>query len=247
MSTYRWNQHELAAGYDAAAHVIHPHYESLQAELIAGIRGLHRTAPVVVDLGGGSGRFAARLLSELPGARVIVVDQSAAFLEIARTRVVPYGGLCLESRLQDDWNSRLGCAPDAIVSMSAIHHLEAAEKASLYRRCCEALAPGGIFLNADEVRPESPDEYLAQLRAWDAHMQDVMATGAVPPAMCAALEKWRVRNIEQFDQPKRSGDDCHQTAAEQCAMLREAGFHDVAVPWSQGLWSVLQGRKASGA
>jgi tRNA (cmo5U34)-methyltransferase len=247
MATYRWNQHELAVAFDAAAHLIHPHYDALQVELIEAIRSLERSAPVVVDLGGGSGRFAARLLTELPAVRVIIVDQSAAFLEIAGPRIAPSGGLCLESRLQDDWSARLDTPPDAIVSMSAIHHLEADEKASLYRRCFEALTPGGLFLNADEVRPESPVDYLAQLQEWAAHMRQAMATGAISPPMCAALEKWRVRNIEQFDQPKQSGDDCHQTAAEQCALLQASGFSEVAVPWSKSLWSVLKGRKSSQA
>jgi cyclopropane fatty-acyl-phospholipid synthase-like methyltransferase len=40
---------------------------------------------------------------------------------------------------------------DAIVSALAIHHLEDAEKRSLFARIHERLRPGGVFVNAEQV------------------------------------------------------------------------------------------------
>src|SRR5207302_403528 len=102
-----------------------------------------------------------RILDRWPQAKVVVLDQSEPFLALAERRLARVGwrASCVLARLQDDWSAHLPGPVTAFVSMSAIHHLEPAEKESLYRRCYELLAPGGILLNGDEVRAESDSEY----------------------------------------------------------------------------------------
>jgi tRNA (cmo5U34)-methyltransferase len=179
----------------------------------------------------------------------VVIDQSEAFLALAERRLQLFGdrAACRRSRLQDNWAAELLEPPAAIVSMSAIHHLDPAEKQALYCRCWEALRPGGIFLNADEVRPVDDAAYLAECRAWAAHMHRVMAAGVVPPPMCDALLRWETRNVEQFGTPRVSGDDCHETVEVQMRYLAAAGFEAVDVPWHRELWALLRGLKASEA
>lgn len=53
---------------------------------------------------------------------------------------------------------------DTIVSALSIHHLYDPEKAALFRRIYDALKPGGIFVNAEEVL--APTVALDQLY-WD--------------------------------------------------------------------------------
>ena len=60
-----------------------------------------------------------------------------------------------------DYVIDVNAMPNAIVSTSAIHHLEPAEKRELYAACCAALAPGEMFINGDEYRPESDAEFCA--------------------------------------------------------------------------------------
>jgi hypothetical protein len=131
----------------------------------------------------------------------------------------------------------------AMVSMSAIHHLEPAEKQSLYQRCHDLLAPGGIMLNGDEVRAAADRDYLATLNSWVDHMRREMASGAIPPTFHPALHGWIDRNVTRFGQPKKSGDDCHETIAAQLAYFRTAGFLIADAPWQKGLWAVLRGVK----
>jgi tRNA (cmo5U34)-methyltransferase len=47
---------------------------------------------------------------------------------------------------------------DLVVSTLAVHHLDAAGKADLFRRVADALAPGGRFVLADVVVPERPED-----------------------------------------------------------------------------------------
>ncbi len=243
--TYRWNVADHAAGYDAAAEHIHPHYVEIQDAILDEIARPADEVFLLVDLGGGSGRLAERFLARFPHAKAVVVDQSESFLEIARRRMEPFGdrGTCVVSRLQDDWAAELPSQAAAIVSMSAIHHLAPEEKQRLYARAYEALAPYGVLLNGDEVRADDDAEYLAELKTWAQHMQRIVAAGRVSEAMEPMLEKWRVRNIDNFDQPRESGDDCHESVQTQLSYLCDCGFRSVGTPWKKEMWALLKGVK----
>ncbi|MBC7821084.1 MAG: class I SAM-dependent methyltransferase, partial [Planctomycetaceae bacterium] len=135
MSDYRWNQLDNARGYDIAAEHVHPHYREVQDVILDALPLAPDEAGWVIDLGGGSGRLAERILDRLPRASVGVVDQSEAFLTLARERLARFGerAFFLQARLQSDWSRDLPAAPRAIVSTSAIHHLDPAEKQRLYQ------------------------------------------------------------------------------------------------------------------
>ena len=244
-STYRWNQAEFAAGYDAAGVYIHPHYRELQ-EAILDLLPLASNAHVLlVDAGGGSGRLAALFLEKFPQSRAIVVDQSEPFLALARERLNAFGGrgTTLLARLQDDWPRQLPEPPAAIVSMSAIHHLSPEEKQNLYGRMHSALAPGGVLMNGDEIRQKSDADYLASMNTWSAHMQAMQDAGKIPGEMQEILDYWRDKNIARRGAPKKSGDDCHETIAAQIDYLRTAGFSTVDAPWQREMWAILRGVK----
>jgi tRNA (cmo5U34)-methyltransferase len=242
---YRWNQQGAAAAYDAAAPVIHPRYLEVHDAVLAAIPFAADQPFRVVDLGGGSGRLLERVLAKFPAASAIVMDQSQPFLDLAAGRLAPFDGRagCLQRRLQDDWVDDV--APvDLIVSTSAIHHLEPAEKQTLFRKCFAALAPGGVFINGDEHRPASDAELRALLVKWGEHMHAALADGRIPPSFAATLEKWRRRNLDEFGTPHTSGDDCHETAEVQVEYLRQAGFAKVEVTWREELWAVFVASKA---
>src|SRR4029077_14166268 len=122
-------------------------------------------------------------------------------------------------------------------SMSAIHHFEPAEKQSLYQRCYDALAPGGLLLNGDEVRPLDDNDYLATLNAWTDHMRRHMASGAISATFHGAPLGWTDSNVHHFGQPKKSGDYCHETIDTQLAYFRTAGFFLTDSPWSRDPWA----------
>jgi tRNA (cmo5U34)-methyltransferase len=247
LSEYRWNASEAAVGYDQSAHYIHPHYGEIQDAIVRQLDELNVDWGLIVDLGGGSGRLGEKIAARFPDCHVMVIDQSEAFLALAAQRLARFGdrGRCVLSRLQDAWEHELGTPPAALVSMSAIHHLEPQEKQSLYRRCHEVLRPGGILLNGDEIRPAGDAEFRGLLDAWWAHMQRVIAKGRVTPEMETVLQRWKERNVDRFGAPRVSGDDCQETIEAQLSYLRDIGFTNVGVYWQQDLWAVLRGVKPS--
>jgi Trans-aconitate methyltransferase len=243
MTTYRWNTSDFAEGYDAAADKIHPYYLEIQDAILARLpRELDRGG-LVVDLGGGSGRLIERILDRWPDTTGFVIDQSEPFLALAERRLERFGmrTLCVKMRLQENWTDILPVLSNAIISMSAIHHLEPAEKQILYRRCAEVLAPGGVLMNGDEVRDADDARYLAEQQTWADHMRRGMADGSIGETFHPAIEKWIERNVTRFGQPKKSGDDCHETIQAQLDYFRAAGLATVDCPWNKAMWAVMRG------
>ncbi|MCA9075275.1 MAG: class I SAM-dependent methyltransferase [Planctomycetaceae bacterium] len=243
MAEYRWNQSELAAGYNVGATLVHPHYVEMQDAILAEMAGAGATDGLVVDLGGGSGRLIERVLDRWPDTTALIVDQSQAFLDLAASRLERFGERTsfVFRRLQEDWRGVVTQPAAAIVSMSAIHHLDPDEKQQCYQRCFDSLRPGGVLLNGDEVRAELDDVYREQVECWAEHMQTLIESEAVTPAMAEALRGWRKQNVEEFGGSRVSGDDCHETSDSQLGYFAQAGFEQTSVPWRRELWALLKG------
>ncbi|HEX6962793.1 MAG TPA: class I SAM-dependent methyltransferase, partial [Lacipirellula sp.] len=195
--------------------------------------------------GGGSGRLVERVLEQFPSATAVLVDQSEPFLAVAEGRLTRFGSRVslAKHRLQDEWAKTIGPV-DAIVSTSAIHHLEPVEKQQLFAQIFAALPSGGVFINGDEHRPESNAAYLALLEQWGRHMESSLAAKAIPPSFGKVIDAWTKRNIAEFTLPRTSGDDCLETIATQLQYLRDAGFNRVTVPWQRELWAVFVAHKS---
>jgi tRNA (cmo5U34)-methyltransferase len=126
-----------------------PAYDRLQAVLAEATLG--RTPRAVLDLGSGTGVTAAHVLRVHPGASLVGIDASDEMLVHAR-RLLP-GASFVVGRLEDP----LPRGPfDLVVSALAIHHLDDAAKADLFRRVWSALVPGGRFVMLDVVVPVGP-------------------------------------------------------------------------------------------
>lgn len=225
MAQYRWNVKEIAAGYDAAAAHIHPHYDEIQEKILQSLEFMGSEF-LLVDVGSGSGRLVEKFLHRFPGTRAVLIDQSESALALADSRLKQFGhrAVCRLARVQDDWFGTVD-EPAAIVSMSAVHHLNPNEKQQFYQRSHSALAPGGLLLNGDEVRPADDAAYLEQCKRWVTHMHRVMQEGLVPEPMCDALRGWEQRNVTRFGEPRSSGDDCHETAEVQCGYLEATAIY----------------------
>ncbi len=134
-----------------------PDYETLQ-ELTAAATG-EAGAHDILELGVGTGETARRLLERHPDARLVGVDESPPMLEQAGA-LLPASVDLRVARLQDT----LPAGPfDAVVSALAVHHLTAAEKRELFARVASVLRPGGVYVLADVVVPERPQDVVTPI------------------------------------------------------------------------------------
>jgi ubiquinone/menaquinone biosynthesis C-methylase UbiE len=158
----------------------------------------------VLDLGSGTGLFAALVHSRHPDTRLHLVDASEAMLAQAGTR---FTGAEVDLRVADMATTDLAGPYDLVISALAIHHLPAPDKQALFARIYAALVPRGLFVNAEQVLGPGPEAEARYRRRWDTQ---VRAAGASEAIREAALERMR-------------HDRC-DTVEDQLRWLREAGF-----------------------
>ena len=214
-----------AASYDALRRQLIPCFDDfygIAVDLAAAAPG---AAPRVLDLGAGTGLLAERVLRRLPGARVTLLDFSEAMLAHARARFAG-SSAAVEIRVGDHATADLGGPWDAIVSALSIHHLPDGEKRRLFARAFAALAPGGVFVNADNVTAEDPAVQARDRAAWIAAIR---ASGLGEAELAAALERTKV--------------DILAPLAAQLAWLRAAGFAEVDCSYKWRLFAVFSGRR----
>jgi tRNA (cmo5U34)-methyltransferase len=210
-----------AEGYEVERRRLLPCFDAFYAAAVEAV-GLSRRPPGrVLDLGAGTGLLARFVAQAFPAAHLTLLDGAGAMLAQARERLGERA-----SYVVGDFVDPLPEGPwDAIVSALAIHHLDDPGKRDLFARVRAALAPGGVFVNAEQVAGESA--WLDAVYA-ERHERAARALGATEAEWAAAAQ--------------RMSHDLCTTVEDQIAWLRSAGFADVGCLWRDGRFAVLVAR-----
>ena len=128
-----------------------PRYRELQNQVAEAASGID--AGSILELGVGTGETAGVVLAVHAGAQLVGIDESEQMLALARDRF-PAADLRVQ-RLEDPLPAG---SYDLVVSALAVHHLDGAGKADLFRRVHGRLRPGGRFVLADVVVPDDPQD-----------------------------------------------------------------------------------------
>jgi tRNA (cmo5U34)-methyltransferase len=213
-----------AEGYDAERRRLLPCFDAFYAAAIDALELCERSFRRVLDLGAGTGLLAGAVARAHPAAQLTLLDGAAAMLAQARARLGD-GARYVVADLGD----ALPEGPwDAVVSALAIHHLDDPGKRALFARVRGALAPGGVFVNAEQVAGESP--WLDTVYV-ERHERAARALGATDAEWTAAAQRM-------------SHDRC-ATVEDQLAWLRDAGFADAGCLWRDGRFAVIVARAAT--
>ena len=105
----------------------------------------------VLEVGPGTGAFAARIAAALPSVRLTAIDQSARFVELSRARGV-------DAREGDAQDLPFGDESfDVVAALWMLYHVPDVDRAIAEIR--RVLRPGGLF-----VAVTNGDDHLADLR-----------------------------------------------------------------------------------
>lgn len=181
-------------------------------------------APIrVLDLGAGTGLLSAVLAEALPGCELTLLDEAPGMLAQARERLAPLG-----DALQVIEGDLLGAMPDGpfdvIASGLAIHHLDPADQARTYLDARQRLAPGGVFINAEQLAGPSA---ALETHYVERELVHARAAGFTAEAEEQARVRWSV--------------DRHVPLETQLQWMNEAGFDAVDCVMKSWRFAVLCG------
>ncbi len=142
-----------AAEYDAQRRRLVPCFDLFYGTAVEllGLRG--GVVRRVLDLGAGTGLLSGAVLARHSDVEIVLLDGAEEMLEQARARLPTRS----TRMVVGDLRGTLPEGPfDAVVSALAIHHLEDPDKRELFARVHDLLAPGGAFVNAEQVIAPTP-------------------------------------------------------------------------------------------
>ena len=217
-----------AGDYDRARRRLVPGFDGFYGAALGSVP-FGRSEPIrVLDLGAGTGLLGAMVAERFPRSRVTLVDLSVEMLRVARRRLAGEPGR-FEFRTMDYARTPLPGGPrgyDLVVSALSIHHLTHGDKRELFEKVYGALVGGGLFVNADQVQGETPEEE-ARYREW--WLRWVREAGVSGEDLDAALARMRA--------------DRNATLAAQLGWLKDAGFEEVGCSYKDHRFAVYNGRK----
>ncbi len=198
-----WN----ASEYDLSRRRLIPCFDlfyTCAADLVAATVKL---SPALLDLGAGTGILSEFVALKTKPASLSLLDESPEMLSKAQARLEQYQPKVYIQKFTDP----LPAGPfDAVISAVAIHHLSDKDKQVLFARIYQALAPGGIFVNAEQILgPSAWHEKLYD----DMHLNGARALGSSEDEIRAAQERMKF-------------DRC-ATLSDQLFGLRVVGFEGV--------------------
>lgn len=210
--------------YDRRIRTFIPDYQEILAATAGAVGLSNRRAPVIVDLGIGTGALAARCLEVAPRARVYGIDEDPEMLAVAARRLGRKGGR--HTFVAGDFARVPLLKCDAIVATLALHHVHSPKaKWKLYGRCYAALRSGGVLASGDAFLSRAPGLRRAEMRAWGAHMRRWYSAREVRAFFAAWAREDRYLPLEL-----------------EVQLLESAGFR-VDVPWRRAPFGVVVGFK----
>lgn len=212
------------AEYDHRIRTFIPWYEEMLEAAAGALALVAARAPVVIDLGTGTGALAERCLRARRRATLVGVDGDPEILAAAGRRLSRTGQPF--ELIPGDFE-RVELPPaDAIVGSLSLHHVPtASRKRRLYRRAFGALRPGGLLVNADCCPAADARAAAGQHAAWRAHL----------------LRTYDRRTTAKYFRAW-AHEDTYVPLERELAMLTEVGFKP-EVLWRRGPFAVIAAMK----
>ncbi|MEP0881772.1 GNAT family N-acetyltransferase [Trichocoleus sp. ST-U3] len=216
-----------ATEYDKLRRTLIPCFDDFYQTAIQVIPFDRTAALNVLDLGAGTGLYSGMVQAVFPNAEFTLLDLATEMLEQAKARFQQMGkspkiwiGDYVKTDLSDSY--------DLIISGLSIHHLSDSEKQHLYQRIYDALKPGGMFVNADQVLGRTPQLEQFYQQQW---LNTVRDRGISEEHLRAAQHRMTYDRLAPLD--------------AQIQWLEAAGFQNVDCWYKHYSFAVFGGSRSA--
>jgi len=209
--------------YDSQRQYLIPCFNDFYSACLPLVKSLTH-AKKVLDIGAGTGLFSQFVYDQNPHLHFTLTDISGQMLNVARERFK--GADNFEFIELDFSKDPIQGKYDLIISGLAIHHLEDADKAKLYKSIFQALNEGGMFINADQVAGKNLLFDSLYKYYW---RETVSASGLDREALIQAFERTKLDKLAPLE--------------TQLKMLEKAGFSEVDCIYKNMNFAVFGGFK----
>ena len=210
-------------------------YDTIRLQIIPKVReleGLVRTYAVfpknrrvrILELGTGTGKWAAGVLRRFPKAQYHGIDFSERMLQVASDRLKRFSDRILLENLDLNHETPSGRF-DLIYSAFTVHHVQ--DKRKLFGSLRNLLKPDGLFLYMDITIAESPALEARFLESWKAFMRN---------------SPWPNRKIKTIIDDHLE-NDIPETVETQLAYLKTAGFKTSDLLWRHEKFAAFHASK----
>src|SRR5262245_10147960 len=172
-----------AKTYDAERRRLVPCFDLFYGTAVELVARTVPPSPRVLDLGAGTGVLSGLVAGRVKPKLLHLLDASPEMLAQAESRLVVWHPV----RTLRSLTAPLPEGPfDAVISALAIHHLRDDEKRDLFSRVREVLAPGGIFINAEQILGPTP---WHQRLYEEIHLKTARGLGSSPEEISRAGQR----------------------------------------------------------
>lgn len=171
----------------------------------------------LLDIGSGSGAFAAQVAQNFPNARLTLLEPDDKLLRKSLSRLGPEEASRVDAVVLDWTTEDLPSRHDVVSAALSLHLLDAEEKRELYEAAFGVLGRNGMLLLIARVKAGTPAVDHAYRSAWQ---QQVQAGGGDAALAAQHLADLKAENLG--------------TVADELAAISGSGFVEVNC-WYQNL------------
>lgn len=222
---------EEACRYDDIIKRRVPLYNEIQTLMVSLIPFSRKEYLRVLDLGCGTGGTSIALLKEFPLARVTGIDNSQDMLDVAAAKVKQttwrVDFICRDIKEMSKGAAIGGAEFDVIISAFSLHFLNEDEKKEIFELSIKAMKPGGIFIFAEAIMPNSAKVYQLYMEKW----KEFQRSNRFSEDEIGTQMLKFIRGVKPL------------TVKRQLCLMEEAGFTDVECYFKYMNWAVFGGYK----
>jgi tRNA (cmo5U34)-methyltransferase len=158
-----------ACEYDKNVRQIMPYYELFHAETIDLVKILKPYAKVWLDTGCGTGYLVEKAFPYFQDTIFVLADPSEAMLNEAKKRLqmIPADHKkFIDSTASENLQGKLDTQTEVITAIMCHHYLRPEKRLDATTVCFELLAPEGIYITFENIRPHCKEVVELNLKRW---------------------------------------------------------------------------------